>query len=67
MTPRYMQALSVNIRKQTLDGAARNITRLNTAIEAVKRTDTQRLQARLSCQSANLVSAMFASSVLLKW
>ena len=39
-----MQALSVNIRKQTLEGASRNIARLNTAIETVKRTDTQRLQ-----------------------
>ena len=38
------QALSVNIRKQTLDGAGRNITRLRQSIETVKRTDTQRLQ-----------------------
>ena len=34
----------MNLRKQTLDGAARNISRLNAAIENVKRTDTQRLQ-----------------------
>ena len=38
------QALSVNIRKQTLDGATRNIARLKNSIESVKRTDTQRLQ-----------------------
>jgi DNA excision repair protein ERCC-2 len=43
-TFRTLQALSVSIRKRTLDGAARNIARLNTAIETVKRTDTQRLQ-----------------------
>ena len=34
----------MNIRKQTLEGASRNIARLNTAIDTVKRTDTQRLQ-----------------------
>lgn len=39
-----LQALSVNLRRQTLDGAARNIGKLRTAIENVKRTDTQRLQ-----------------------
>ena len=34
----------MNIRKQTLDGAGRNISRLRQSIETVKRTDTQRLQ-----------------------
>lgn len=34
----------MNIRKQTLDGAGRNISRLRASIETVKRTDTQRLQ-----------------------
>lgn len=38
------QALSVHLRRQTLDGADRNISRLNAAIENVKKTDTQRLQ-----------------------
>ena len=43
-----LQALSVNLRKQTLDGAARNISRLNATIENVKKTDTQRLQNEYS-------------------
>jgi hypothetical protein len=30
------QALSVNLRKQTLDGASRNISRLNSAIDRAK-------------------------------
>jgi DNA excision repair protein ERCC-2 len=32
----YGQALSVNLRKQTLDGASRNISRLNAAIDRAK-------------------------------
>lgn len=38
------QALSVNLRQQTLDNAGRNITRLNSAIERAKSTDAQRLK-----------------------
>lgn len=41
----HAQALSVNLRKQTLDGASRNISRLNSAIDRAKvclmLTDTQ--------------------------
>ena len=32
----HAQALSVNLRKQTLDGASRNISRLNSAIDRAK-------------------------------
>ena len=39
-----VQALSVNLRQQTLDNAGRNITRLNSAIERAKSTDAQRLK-----------------------
>ena len=39
-----LQALSVNLRQQTLDNAGRNITRLNSAIERAKSTDAQRLK-----------------------
>ena len=39
-----IEALSVNLRSQTLDAAQRNITTLNTRIAEVKQTDRQRLQ-----------------------
>lgn len=39
-----LQALSVNLRQQTLDNAGRNITRLNSAIERAKSTDAQGLK-----------------------
>lgn len=39
-----IEALSVNLRQQTLDNAGRNITRLNSAIERAKSTDAQRLK-----------------------
>lgn len=39
-----LQALSVNLRQQTLDNAGRNITRLHSAIERAKSTDAQRLK-----------------------
>ena len=35
------QALSVNLRQQTLESANRNLSKLNTAIERVKATDAQ--------------------------
>ena len=38
------QALSVNLRQQTLDAASRNIGRLRAAIERVKATDADRLR-----------------------
>ena len=39
-----LQALSVNLRQHTLDGALRNVGRLKSAIETVKRTDANRLR-----------------------
>ena len=39
-----IEALSVNLRSQTLDAAQRNITTLNTRITEVKKTDRKRLQ-----------------------
>ena len=39
-----MQALSVNIRQQTLNLAGSNITRLRSAIDKAKATDAQRLK-----------------------
>ena len=39
-----MEALSVNLRQQTLDGAARNITSLSGKIERAKQTDARRLR-----------------------
>ena len=39
-----LQALSVNLRQQTLDAASRNIGRLKAAIERVKATDADRLR-----------------------
>ncbi len=39
-----LQALSVNLRQHTLDGALRNVSRLKSAIETVKRTDANRLR-----------------------
>lgn len=39
-----LQALSVNIRQQTLDAASRNLGRLSAAIERSKATDAQRLR-----------------------
>ena len=41
----HVQALSVNLRQQTLDAAGRNIGRLRTAIERVKATDADRLRS----------------------
>lgn len=38
-----IEALSVNLRQQTLESASRNIGKLNSAIERVKATDAQRL------------------------
>lgn len=38
-----MQALSVTLRKQTLDGAMRNVGRLKAAVDRCKETDAQRL------------------------
>ncbi|KAK9867834.1 hypothetical protein WJX84_011959 [Apatococcus fuscideae] len=39
-----IEALSVNLRQQTLDAAGRNITRLRAAIDKAKATDAQRLK-----------------------
>eukprot|EP00899_Mesostigma_viride_P004876 jgi/Mesvir1/1438/Mv14431-RA.2 len=39
-----IEALSVNIRQQTLDGATRNLSRLSTHIERSKATDAERLK-----------------------
>eukprot|EP00897_Mesotaenium_endlicherianum_P010484 jgi/Mesen1/9464/ME000627S08848 len=39
-----IEALSVNIRQQTLDGASRNLTKLSTTIEKFKATDASRLR-----------------------
>lgn len=41
--PCGVQALSVNLRQQTLESANRNLSKLNTAIERVKATDAQAL------------------------
>jgi hypothetical protein len=48
MIPQYfsgmsVQALSVTLRKQTLDGAMRNVGRLKAAVDRCKETDAQRL------------------------
>ncbi|CAI7837339.1 unnamed protein product, partial [Closterium sp. NIES-54] len=39
-----IEALSVNVRQQTIDGAHRNLARLNTTIERFKATDAERLK-----------------------
>ncbi|CAI5483377.1 unnamed protein product [Closterium sp. Yama58-4] len=39
-----IEALSVNVRQQTIDGANRNLARLNTTIERFKATDAERLK-----------------------
>lgn len=41
----YMQALSVTLRKQTLDSAMRNVGKLKAAVDKCKATDEQRLKA----------------------
>ena len=38
-----LQALSVTLRKQTLDGAMRNVGKLKAAVDKCKETDAQRL------------------------
>jgi DNA excision repair protein ERCC-2 len=43
-----IEALSVNLRQQTLDNAGRNLTRLKTSIERAKETDSRRLRAEYS-------------------
>lgn len=44
MSALVLQALSVNIRQQTLNLAGSNITRLRSAIDKAKATDAQRLK-----------------------
>lgn len=44
----HVQALSVNLRQNTLDAASRNIGRLRSAIERVKATDADRLRNEYS-------------------
>ncbi len=39
-----IEALSINLRKNTLEGAQRNITRLQSAVERAKVTDAERLR-----------------------
>ncbi len=55
-----IEALSVNLRPQTIDGAVRNITALNRAIERAKSTDERRLRAEYE----RLVSGMSAAGTL---
>ncbi len=57
---RSAQALSVNLRQQTLDAAGGNITRLNAAIERSKATDA----ARLHNEYQRLVSGMQAQGAI---
>lgn len=38
-----LQALSVTLRKQTLDGAMRNVGKLKAAVDKCKETDAKRL------------------------
>ena len=38
-----LQALSVTLRKRTLDGAMRNVGKLKAAVDKCKDTDAQRL------------------------
>ena len=45
-----LQALSVNLRQQTLDRCMGNLSSLDNAITRLKQTDAQRLRVRmLSC------------------
>uniref|UniRef100_A0A061RL20 DNA 5'-3' helicase n=1 Tax=Tetraselmis sp. GSL018 TaxID=582737 RepID=A0A061RL20_9CHLO len=39
-----IEALSINLRRNTLEGAQRNITRLQSAVERAKATDAERLK-----------------------
>ena len=55
-----LQALSVNLRQQTLDAAGGNITRLSAAIERSKATDA----ARLHNEYQRLVSGMQAQGAI---
>jgi len=49
-----IEALSVNLRRQTLDAASRNLSQLNTAIQRVEAVDAQRLQNEYSRLVAGL-------------
>ncbi|MEW5309782.1 MAG: hypothetical protein WDW38_001642 [Sanguina aurantia] len=51
-----IEALSVNLRSQTLDAASRNIGRLNAAIRRVKETDANRLRVEYEKLVRGLVS-----------
>ena len=55
-----IEALSVNLRPQTMDNAGRNLTSLNRAIERAKATDERRLRAEYE----RLVSGMSAQGTL---
>jgi DNA excision repair protein ERCC-2 len=55
-----IEALSVNLRPQTVDNAVRNIGTLNRAIERAKATDERRLRAEYE----RLVSGMSAQGTL---
>lgn len=58
-----IEALSVNIRQQTLDGARRNLAKLNSTIEKFKATDANRLKEEYNrlveglAQRGNLAAA----------
>ncbi len=51
-----IEALSVNLRPQTLDGATRNIGALNRAVSRAKQTDERRLRAEYDRLVAGLQS-----------
>lgn len=44
-----IEALSVNLREQTLSNATRNLGALTAAIQRAKQHDASRLQVRLPC------------------
>ena len=44
-----LQALSVTLRKQTLDGAMRNVGKLKAAVDKCKETDADRLTKEYQC------------------
>lgn len=50
-----IEALSINLRQATLEGAQRNITRLQSAVERAKVTDAERLRTEYQRLVAGLV------------
>ena len=58
-----IEALSVNLREQTLSAATRNLSALSSAMQRVKHTDAQRLQNEYQ----RLVQGLQVTGALSSW